>query len=308
MLRFGSRALALLATSLLGCACANPVIAKRLPPTAQLPYAFDQHRVIEILPASTAAILEVTYNQRNIEYLLEGTKRALLLDSGPGQQKMAPVIAALTDLPVTVVPSHLHFDHVGGLGEFADVALIDAEDLRERTVAGVFTPTPTEHLGWMDRDPLQAIRVARWLQPGARIDLGDRTVEVLLTPGHTKTSVMLYDPAMPALFTGDFLYPGGLFVESLEQYRTTLAMLLRRMPKNVTIYPAHNTRARKTPTFAYRDLDELHKAVCKALDGSIEGKPSNAFGIPATAYPVNQRLHMFVLKWPRKPDDSKTGQ
>lgn len=308
MLAFGPHALALLSISLLSGACATPIVGKRLPTTELAPRAFDQHRVIEVLPSSTAAIIEVSYYQANIEYLLEGSKRALLLDSGPGKHKMEPVTTSLTDLPITVIPSHLHFDHVGGLGEFSDIALIDAEDLRKRTVEGVFTPNSAEHLGWLDKDPLQPIRVTRWLQPGEQIDLGGRTVEVMLTPGHTKTSLMLYDAAMPALFTGDFLYPGGLFVESLEEYRSTLTMLIDRMPKNVTIYPAHNGRGRKITTLGYSDLTDLYKAVCGALDGSVKGKPADAFGIPSTAYPVSRRLNMYVLKWPSTPADLKTGQ
>ncbi len=150
--------------------------------------------------------------------------------------------------------------------------------------------------------------MTQWLQHGETIDLGDRTIEVLLTPGHTKTSVVLYDAAMPALFTGDFLYPGGLFVESLEEYRSTLDMLLQRVPENVTIYPAHNGRGRKTATLAYSDLKDLHRAVCGALEGTVEGELANAFGIPSMAYPVSKRLQMFVLKWPSSAAELERGK
>ena len=83
---------------------------------------------------------------------------------------------------------------------------------------------------------------------------------------------------------------------------------LSRMPEDVTIYPAHNGRGRKTTTLAYSDLADLHKAVCGALDGTVKGKPADAFGIPSTAYPVSKRLNMFVLKWPRNPADLEKGQ
>lgn len=295
MLACTQRAFGMLLLGLLASACTAPPAGKRLPTSRQAPYAFDKDRTIEILPSSTAAILEVTYHQRNVEYLLEGTEHALLLDSGPGKHKMAPVVASLTNLPVTVVPSHLHYDHVGGLAEFSDVALPDAEDLRERTVDGVFVPRANENLGHLENEPRDSIRVTRWLQHGEQIDLGGRIIEILVTPGHTKTSVMFFDPKMPALFTGDFMYPGGLFVESLEDYRSSLTMLLKHVPKNVTIYPAHNTRARTVPTLSYEDLADLHKAVSAALDGTLIGKPARAFGISSMGYPVNQRMHMFVM-------------
>ena len=118
---------------------------------------------------------------------------------------------------------------------------------------------------------------------------------------------MIYDDPMAALFTGDFLYSGGLFVESLEQYHCTLEMLLARVPESVTIYPAHNGRGPAVTTLDYQDLRDLHRAVGAALAGDLKGKPANSFGIPSTAYPVNQRLRMFVLKWPRSPADLKAA-
>ncbi len=295
MLAYGRCIHLMLSMGLLLSACATEVAGTHLPTMAQAPYAFDQHRSIQILPSSTAAILDVTYYQRNVEYLLEGSKRAILIDSGPGKHKIAPVISSLTSLPVTVVPSHLHYDHVGGLNEFTKIALPDAEDLRKRTVNGVFTPLPTENLGHLDGEPLSPIHVTQWLQHNERIDLGQRVIEILVTPGHTKTSVMIFDPDMPALFTGDFIYPGGLFVESLEDYQRSLAMLLAHMPKEVTIYPAHNTNARTAPTLSYHDLVDLHQAVSQALQGTLIGQPSKAFGIPAIYYPVNQRMHIFHM-------------
>ncbi len=69
------------------------------------------------------------------------------------------------------------------------------------------------------------VTVTEWLKPGATIDLGGRVLQVLHVPGHTPTSVALYDAARHQLFAGDFLYPTTLYAflpgSSLSAYRKT---------------------------------------------------------------------------------------
>jgi hypothetical protein len=113
--------------------------------------------------------------KRNVSYLLLATRRALLFDTGPGIYSIRDVVRGLTSLPETVIPSHLHFDHVGRIAEFSDIALIDLEALR------------------------------RQVKDGEVIDLGGRRITVVNTPGHTSESVSLIDPSHQRLFTGDLV-------------------------------------------------------------------------------------------------------
>ena len=60
---------------------------------------------------------------RTYLYLIEGTKRAVLIDAGNGFSGLKEVIASLTDKPVSVVLTHGHFDHTGCAGLFESCSI-----------------------------------------------------------------------------------------------------------------------------------------------------------------------------------------
>ncbi len=79
---------------------------------------FDDCHLVEALDEATFAIGEPRSDQGTYSSLILGSARALPFDAGTGKRNIVPVIRSLTRLPVTVVPSHLHFDHVDALGRF----------------------------------------------------------------------------------------------------------------------------------------------------------------------------------------------
>ena len=93
---------------------------------------FDDYFVVEAIDPTTFAIGEPRYYQGNYSYLILGAQRAILFDAGTGLRDIEPVVRSLTRLPVTVIASHLHFDHVGALGRFEKTALVDEPSLRAR--------------------------------------------------------------------------------------------------------------------------------------------------------------------------------
>src|SRR6185436_13836863 len=67
------------------------------------------------------AIYEPRQYEEVISYLIVGTKLALLFDTGMGIADIRDVARQLTPLPITVLNSHTHFDHIGGNWRFRNV-------------------------------------------------------------------------------------------------------------------------------------------------------------------------------------------
>lgn len=237
---------------------------------------YDDYFLIEQIDANTVAIGEPRYYQGNYSYLIMGANRALLFDAGTGNRDIVAVVRSITRLPVTVMPSHLHFDHVGALGRFDRTALIDATSLRARTHAGLLELQRYEFLGLADSLPEPRFKVDDWWAAGTRIDLGGRTLRVLSTPGHTPTSAALYDADRHQLFAGDFIYPGGLYAflpgASRSAYLTTTRQLLAMLDPMTRIYCAHmadTSDVIAAPILGVTDLHALELTLVSIARGNI---------------------------------------
>lgn len=254
----------------------------------------DGHWRVEKIAPDTWAIGEPASEPDNYEYLIVGKRRALLIDSGATRNHdLRRVVAGLTALPVTVIPSHLHFDHTNGLGFFRDIALIDLPETRGRAQGTHVRLGRYQYEGWSPVD----FTVTQWIEPGATIDLGGRSVVILSTPGHTTTSVSVWEPAGKRLYTGDFLYPTTLYAfapdSSLSTYVTTIDRLLALLPRDTRLYGAHccrNDAPPAAPWLATTDLEDARAAVQAIQAGQLAGR-----GFIIRRFPVNDRMTMLTL-------------
>lgn len=143
-------------------------------------------------------------------YLLFGKTRVLLIDSGAGGLEIRPTVDRLIadwrtrhgDRPVhlVVAHSHGHGDHHGGDDEFRDRADTEVVGLKPEQVAGFF-------------------RIDDWPLGIGHYDLGGRMLDIVPTPGHEPSHIMIYDARTRLLFSGDMLYPGRLYVPT-DQFST----------------------------------------------------------------------------------------
>ena len=202
------------------------------------------------------ALVEARQFQEAISYLVLGHSRALLFDGGIGLVPMRPVIERLTKLPISVLNSHTHFDHVGANAEFTDVLGMDTPFTRrnESGMAHALLAGEVAPASFCGAPPTGAdtgaFRTRPWtvtrrVADRDSIDLGGRVVEVLHVPGHTPDAIALLDRAHGLLFTGDSYYESSIWLfapeTDFDAYERSMARLVALAPSLRRLLPAHNT-------------------------------------------------------------------
>jgi glyoxylase-like metal-dependent hydrolase (beta-lactamase superfamily II) len=158
-----------------------------------------------------------THYEKPFLYLLFGSERALLIDTGAGASDAAVVTKKLIakwlarekreSMPLLVVHTHAHGDHTAGDKGFAgmpDTTVVPATVEGARSAFGIET----------------------WPTSMGAIDLGGRVVDVIPLPGHQPAHVAYYDRRTGILHTGDHLYPGRLYVSDLATYEASTRRLV----------------------------------------------------------------------------------
>ncbi|WDE09018.1 MBL fold metallo-hydrolase [Thalassomonas viridans] len=153
-------------------------------------------------------------------YVLFGQEKVLVLDTGAtksGQefplydtvQELIQKQSALdgkTGREILVIHSHNHSDHYSGDVQFRGKANVTLIEPNFAAMSEFFN-------------------FNRWPDGQASIELGERTVTVIPTPGHQEEAITLYDPKTKWLLTGDTFYPGYLYVKHWQDYKKSIARL-----------------------------------------------------------------------------------
>jgi glyoxylase-like metal-dependent hydrolase (beta-lactamase superfamily II) len=202
------------------------------------------------------AIYEPHQLEEVISYLVIGADRALLFDTGMGISNIQAVVAGLTKLPVSVVNSHTHNDHVGDNWRFSDDYGMDTDFTRANARGSKEDAqaelAPDEICGALPAGfdakayATKAFRITHWLHDGDKIDLGGRVLKVIATPGHTPDAIALLDQKNGLLFTGDSFYLGPIYLyrpeTDLDAYVASMQKLAALAPRLRLLLPSHNVR------------------------------------------------------------------
>ena len=154
----------------------------------------------------------------NAAYLI-GAREPALVETGPGAD-LDVLVDALAAAGVDpgelahVVVTHIHIDHAGGAGallrRFPGATLwVHENGARhladpERLIASTARTYGEERMRQLygETEPAPSERI-RTVVHGSRIGLGDRSLEVLHTPGHASHHVALLDDLSGSVFTGE---------------------------------------------------------------------------------------------------------
>jgi glyoxylase-like metal-dependent hydrolase (beta-lactamase superfamily II) len=171
-------------------------------------------------------------------YLVGGRDRDLLIDAGLGLASLTEELPDLFERRVLAVATHRHFDHVGGLREFAAVAVHreDAEAVASSKVFAslVIEDYPPEELSGYDPPEtlltalphedfgpaayrIEPVTPTALLDEGDVLDLGERKLEVMHLPGHTPGEIGLWEDETGTLFSGDCVYESGGLLDELPE-------------------------------------------------------------------------------------------
>lgn len=208
----------------------------------------------EQIDQNTYVISEYRHWEETHCYLLNGTERSLLIDTGLGICNIYEEVMKWTDKPVTAAATHIHWDHIGGHKYFPNF-YAHGEELD--WLDGGF-PLSMEAVKEMvtDRCDLpEGYDVStytffqghptRILKDKDEIDIGGRRIEVEHTPGHSPGHMCFWEKERGYLFTGDLVYKDTLLAyypsTDPEAYLASLEKMALLPAKRV--FPAHHSLA-----------------------------------------------------------------
>lgn len=175
-------------------------------------------------------------------YFCPETRECAVIDPGAEADQIFPLIAHLNLKPVIILNTHGHVDHTGANVEIKDryqapIAMHqDDLPLLEESIQLEFglmlgaKPTP---------------RPDRLLIDGDEVRVGQTSLKVIHTPGHSPGSVCFYTPGI--LFSGDTLFcggvgrtdlPGGSWKDLIRSLRTRVLTY----PEETVVLPGHGPR------------------------------------------------------------------
>ncbi|MBL4602391.1 MAG: MBL fold metallo-hydrolase [Emcibacteraceae bacterium] len=225
---------------------------------------------------NTFAIYEPNQWQEAISYLLLGTEKAMLVDTLQGIGDLKAVIDKLTDLPIIVMNTHTHYDHVSSNYQFDTIYGLNMPYTLNNTKGhnhDEIGSSVTSETIWKnlpdnfsyDFYESKAFKIDKFVNDGDIIDLGNREIQVVYIPGHSPDSVILIDQENRMMMTGDSFYPAPIYVysdsASFQDFFMSAQIMFGYRNDVDYLLPGHNETMQPV---SY--LNELRKATLAILN------------------------------------------
>ena len=199
-------------------------------------------------------------------FLLAGSRRAVLLDSGLEIHNARDIAEGLVSLPVELLNTHCDLDHIGSNAQFETFYMHPSEasnyyNTQNRT--GEFCP----------------------VEDGEVLDLGGRRLEIIHLPGHTPGSIAVLDEKNRVLYGGDVIQDGDIFMFGVQRELRTFIWSLKKLEgycgRFDTIYSPHGT-FRLGPEM----ICAIRQGAARVLAGQVSGTDTSYKGKPLKRYDV----------------------
>ncbi|MFW9987780.1 MAG: MBL fold metallo-hydrolase [Candidatus Odinarchaeota archaeon] len=215
-------------------------------------------------------------------YLILGSHSALLIDTGSGLYPLKPIVDDLIlDRKLKVINTHSHFDHIGGNHEFEKIHIHKKEQYK------ILKPRNISFLKDSSKEITKLFRNKNYALPPAKdihlvkdkeiIDLGDISIEVIHTPGHSSGSICLFTNRKE-LFTGDTAHYGTMYLPKMKIpiFLSSISKLLKLIQnlEDIEIFPSHEEFAVSKNLLIYlrKGINEIDKIWdTKTRDDFLEG-------------------------------------
>lgn len=197
-------------------------------------------------------------------FLLIGSEKALLIDSGMNCRHAREIAESLTSLPVSLLNTHADRDHIACNGEFDAFYMHPADEPAYRALGKGGRLIP--------------------VKDGDEIDLGGRRLRIIHLPGHTPGSIAVLDIGRRVLISGDPIQDHGrIFMfgshRNMRDYIDSLERLETCSDRFDEIWPSHADIPISPET-----IGKLRDGARQIMSGTVAGRPADMFGHPITAY------------------------
>lgn len=203
-------------------------------------------------------VVETTDN--TTMYIIEGTEKAILIDTGTKCKNLDEVVRKITDKPLYVVLTHFHPDHAGNIGFFDKVYMHPADS----------------PLVDMLKIPFEG--TIEYINDGDVFDLGGKKIEVFHVPGHTPGSIVLNDMQSGICYSGDAFGSGMVWLQlnpfsTMKTYSNSCARMEKLMNQGISkIYCGHYPYVKKAYDKSY--IVAMRKLAEAIDDGKVtDAKP-----------------------------------